>query len=144
MFSNWQLLGVAQAGQAAATCAFQSSQTMTIRLGIGASVTPLLLFDALAPCTGTTYGILLRDGAIRPSAGSVSTAAESCTIVGGPLVPASPPKASISGPLRISFCDGIELDASSTTGGGGRSMAFSWDVTIPSIIGTAEVERLRA
>lgn len=113
-----------------------------MRLGIGATATPLLLFDALAPCANTTHGLVLRgNGAIRAVQGSVNSASRSCSLIAGPVVPASPPRASISGPERISFCDGIQLDGSSTTGGGGRPLAFSWSVTIGTIAGATAAQR---
>ncbi|EQC32208.1 hypothetical protein SDRG_09960 [Saprolegnia diclina VS20] len=92
-------------------CTWTTTSTVVIGLGLGATVVPL------APCT-------VLAGLKSTSTSTLSMA--SMTVSVQPPLNAPVPVVSIAGATSLGACDDLVLDATATSGSGGRPMAWRW------------------
>ncbi|KAA0170949.1 hypothetical protein FNF27_06426 [Cafeteria roenbergensis] len=117
-------------GTSAARCAWTDDRTLSVVFGVSASVEPLVPFDALASCSNDK-GLTARQGAVRATQSSVNSAA-GCVLLRAPLETPPAPVAVLLAPQAIGPCDSVQLDATTSTGGGGRPMRFEWTAAVDS------------
>jgi hypothetical protein len=118
-----RLLGLNGQGS---NCGWASDSELKVTFGKGASVVP---GDVLA----------LRDGLVQARClDTANAAAENCRVslfgtnmtfaVGQPATPTVPSVALAASSVGVGLCDDLSLDGSSSTGSGGRPMAYNFSV----------------
>ena len=101
-----------------AVCTWTSASVLKVTLGGGTSPATVVPGDLLH----------LRDGVLSAGRWPSMLAFNQSTLIVGPDNPTEP-AITINAPSAIGICDDLKLDASATSGSGGRSMNFNYTVT---------------
>ncbi|KAL3659357.1 hypothetical protein V7S43_015628 [Phytophthora oleae] len=116
---------------ASPVCTWQTGST-SIRLvfGQGVKVVP-----------GST--LALRGNVLKSTAAAELTAHAANVTISAPDKPAQP-QVLVSGATSLGMCDDLFLDGSSSTGSGGRTMAYTWKLATTTGVTSASVDAVTA